>query len=54
MVNWLVPLCYLYMYVILQGVRGLHVFFKYTICVKYRCRKIHEIWVVGVLVFKFG
>ena len=48
---WLVPLCYLYMYVILQVVRGLHVFLhifvEYTRCGKYKCRKIQKIWVVG-------
>ena len=42
------------MFVKLQGLGGLHVFFKHTICVKYKCREIHEIWVVAVLVFNFG
>ena len=50
-IYWLVPLCYLYMYVILQVVGGLHVFLhisvKYTRCVKYKCRKIQKIWVIS-------
>ena len=39
-------------YVILQGIGGLNIFLECIRCVKYKYRKIHDIWVAGILEFK--